>query len=99
MSYFRWNTGSLFQRKTVFESIDEIRAEILEYGKGKSGKVYAFSASMMANVLINDLHPVLGQDNWLIDFGSLWDVYVSVQSRSVYKKLDWEPLIQKNLNG
>ncbi|MBD3315107.1 MAG: hypothetical protein GF344_04925 [Chitinivibrionales bacterium] len=62
-----------------------------------AGRIYAFSASMAANVMIHRLYPDLGAKNWLIDFGSLWDVYVGVESRSVYRKLDWRPLIAENL--
>ncbi|MDA3926443.1 MAG: hypothetical protein PF904_17270 [Kiritimatiellae bacterium] len=85
--------------KNCFLAKEVVKQAILDFSKDKDGVVYAFSASMMANVLIDELSMELGATNWLIDFGSLWDVYVSVKSRSVYRKMNWEPLIQKNLNG
>jgi hypothetical protein len=64
---------------------------------GTGPAVYAFSASMTANVLIHRLYPLMGKTSWLIDFGSLWDVYVGVKSRSGYEKEDWTTRIGKNL--
>jgi hypothetical protein len=61
--------------------------------------VYCFSASMTTNVLIHRLYPLMGETSWLIDFGSLWDVYVGVKSRSGYGKEDWTERIRKNLGN
>jgi hypothetical protein len=50
--------------------------------------VILFCASMMSNVLIDDLHPiaeVVGVT--LIDIGSLFDPFVGVNSRAYHKKL------------
>ena len=78
-------------------TMDETRRAILEHARGRTGVVYGFAASMMTKVLAHDLYPELGAENWLLDFGSLWDVYAGVQSRSVYRDLDWTPIIAKNL--
>jgi hypothetical protein len=66
---------------------------------GPGPAVYAFSASMTTNVLIHRLYPAMGDTSWLIDFGSLWDVYVGVKSRSGYGKEDWTERIRRNLEG
>jgi hypothetical protein len=58
--------------------------------------VVAFSASMLSNVLIHQLFPAFGARHWLVDFGSLWDVYAGVRSRSVYVDRDWNRLIALN---
>jgi hypothetical protein len=58
--------------------------------------VVAFSASMLANVLIHELFPRFGGRHWLLDLGSLWDVYAGVRSRGVYQDRDWARLIARN---
>jgi hypothetical protein len=82
--------------KNCFTAIDSIIQEIRTFGKNKSGIVYAFSASMAANCMIHELYPEIGSNNWLIDFGSLWDIYAGVASRSVYKRAGWDEIIRKN---
>jgi hypothetical protein len=83
--------------KNCFQKIDEIREQVLSCGRNKKGVVFSLSASMPANILVHTLYPVLGKDNWLIDFGSLWDIYVGVQSRQHYEQGQWEKVIKKNL--
>ncbi len=82
--------------KNCFEARDSIEKEILLYGEGKSGVIYLFSASMAANVMIHNLFPILGENNSLLDVGSLWDVYGGVKSRSIFSEQDWSEIIQKN---
>jgi hypothetical protein len=85
--------------KNCYLDKENIVRRIGEY-REKSGPgpaVYAFSASMTTNVLIHRLYPAMGATSWLIDFGSLWDVYVGVKSRSGYEKEDWSARIRKNL--
>lgn len=55
---------------------------------GSKGNVISFSAGPTAKVLINLLHPVM--DRFLIDFGSLWDIYCGVHSRSYHSKITRE---------
>jgi len=76
---------------------DRIRDDILAHAGRGGGRVYAFSASMVSNVLIDELHPVLGADNWLIDFGSLWDIYVGQVSRGGFDRSRIAALIESNL--
>ncbi len=85
--------------KNCYLGRENIYRRILEYHEKSGPAVYAFSASMTTNVLIHRLYPALGTTSWLIDFGSLWDVYVGVKSRSGYEKEDWTARIQKNLGN
>ncbi len=77
---------------------EEIQKRILEIAAKRKATVYAFSASMTTKTLIHALFPIIGKTNWMIDFGSLWDIYVGVKSRNVYSKRDWTSRIEKNLN-
>ncbi len=76
---------------------ERIRDDILAHARAGGGRVYAFSASMTTNVLIHELYPVLGADNWLIDFGSLWDIYAGVVSREGFDRDKLDALIARNL--
>jgi hypothetical protein len=80
-------------KENIYRKISDLRE------KSGSPTVYAFSASMTTNVLIHRLFPAMGATSWLIDFGSLWDVFVGVKSRSGYEKEDWSGRIRKNLGG
>lgn len=53
---------------------------------GSSGVVVLFCASMMSNVLIDDLHR-LNPANTYIDVGSVFDPYVGVNSRDYHDDL------------
>jgi hypothetical protein len=80
-----------------YEKKDSLLAEILEYARSSGPAVFAFSASMTANVLIHDLFPRLGATCWLLDLGSLWDVYAGNNSRLYFEKGDWKKKTRKNL--
>jgi hypothetical protein len=54
---------------------------------------------MTTNVIIHKLYDEIGAKHWLLDLGSLWDIYAGVKSRTVYHKLDWDTLIKKNITG
>jgi hypothetical protein len=82
--------------KDCFLAVEELKARILETGRGRQGLVFALSASMTANVVIHDLYPALGDTHWLLDLGSLWDIYAGVRSRSMHTRLDWETIIRRN---
>jgi hypothetical protein len=76
---------------------DQVERDILEAVKDRES-VCLFSASMATNVMVHSLYPIIGQQCWMIDCGSLWDIYVGVKSRNSYKTIDWGPIIRKNLN-
>lgn len=52
-----------------------------------AGTVVSFSAGPTTKVLIHRLFPTLGDICWLIDFGSLWDPYCGVFSRTYHRAL------------
>jgi hypothetical protein len=85
--------------KNCFLATEDIRKSILQTADKNKKTVYAFSASMATKVLIHELFPLIGADSWLIDFGSLWDIYVGRKSRNVYEKRDWGKIMKKNLGG
>lgn len=59
----------------------------LENSISDSGDVVLFCASMMSNVLIDDLFR-LAPENTYIDAGSVFDPYTGVISRAYHKELD-----------
>ncbi|MGD9202187.1 MAG: hypothetical protein PVI26_11530 [Chitinispirillia bacterium] len=61
--------------RNCYLKLNNIINKILTYNKNKSGVIYSLSASMAANLIIHKLFPILGKENWLIDFGSVWDTY------------------------
>jgi hypothetical protein len=81
-----------------FQEISHIEERIKKYQEvvRDSEVVYCFSASMPAKIMIWDLWPLLGEKNWLIDFGSLWDVYVGKNSRKYHARVSQE-IIAKNM--
>jgi hypothetical protein len=83
--------------KNCYLDKEDIFRRIVGYYEKSGPVVFAFSASMTTNVLIHRLYPIMGAACWLIDFGSLWDVFVGVKSRSGYEKEDWSGRIRKNL--
>lgn len=86
--------------KDCWLSRNEIQSAVLEYARTRpAGVVYSFSASMAANVLIHDLHPALGAGNWLIDIGSVWDVYAGVASRGYFERMKHEDIVRRNLGA
>jgi hypothetical protein len=83
--------------KNCYLSREDIERRIRACYENSGPAVFAFSASMTTNVLIHRLFPLMGSSSWLIDFGSLWDVYVGVKSRGEYAAKDWSLRIKKNL--
>jgi len=62
------------------------------------GTVVSFSAGPTTKVLIHRLFPLIGDTCWLIDFGSLWDIYVGRITRTYHRRLTDE-IIRHNLTG
>lgn len=79
---------------------ERILAEVSEaLARATRPTVVALSASMLANVIVHELHPRFGDRHWLLDLGSLWDVYAGVRSRGVYEDRDWTSLMARNTGG
>ena len=85
-------------RINCYTAKDAVIEKILEIQVNSNmPTVYAFSASMASNVMIHELCPRIGEQAWLIDFGSLWDVYVGEDTRGCFKRGDWQENIRNNL--
>lgn len=70
--------------KDCWKDVDAIEKRL----RGISaGTIISFSAGPTAKVLIHRLFPILGKTCWLIDFGSLWDPYCGVFSRTYHRHL------------
>lgn len=82
------------QTRDCWAQVDALEAQLREL----QNVVVAFSAGPAAKVLIHRLAPVIGKHSWLIDFGSLWDPFCGVRSRTYHKRLTPE-LLQRNLEG
>ena len=79
--------------RDCWQDFEAIEAQL----RGFSNCIISFSAGPTAKVLIHRLYPVL-KSCWLIDFGSLWDVYGGKPSRRYHH--DMTPQIMKrNLGG
>jgi hypothetical protein len=83
--------------KNCYLNKNAIHCAIKDWYKKEGPAVFCFSASMTANVLIHELFPLMGRASWLIDFGSLWDCYVGVDSRGGKGKKYWDIVINRNL--
>lgn len=49
--------------------------------------IFCFSCSAVGKMLIQEFYPLLGQESFLIDFGSAWDGYCGHKSRGYHKSL------------
>lgn len=83
--------------KNCYLDKENIRRSVADWYEKEGPAVFCFSASMTANVLIHELFPLMGRTSWLIDFGSLWDCYVGVDSRGGKSKKYWDVVINRNL--
>lgn len=82
------------QTRDCWAHVDDIEAQLRDL----KNVVISFSAGPAAKVLIHRLQPLIGKHSWLIDFGSLWDVYCGKHSRSYHKKMTPD-IIRRNLRG
>lgn len=91
-------TGSMIEvpGQNCYTANDEVINQIIKKAVNNTADVFAFSASMMANVAIHELFSIVGHDKWLIDFGSVWDPCVDNPTRQVHKTYSQE-LIERNL--
>jgi hypothetical protein len=78
---------------------DAVIGQIRDYYRDHGPAVFGFSASMATNVMIHELFPLLGSSSWLLDFGSLWDAYVGVNSRGGKSGDQWDAIMKRNING
>ena len=81
-------------KRHCWAQVDEIEAQL----RGVRNCVISFSAGPAAKALIHRLQPSLGTHSWLIDFGSLWDPFCGVKSRTYHRRLT-PALLRLNLRG
>lgn len=48
--------------------------------------VFGLSCSMTTNVIIDELYPFIGNQCWMIDFGSIWEPFVGKITRSYHRE-------------
>ena len=73
--------------KNCYLAKDRIIQDVLSKMESQKHKqiLISVSASMPAEIIIHELYRVFGAKHKIIDFGSLWDPLVGVQSRSYMK--------------
>lgn len=90
------------QRKDCFATYKEIykgiKRALAACPVEKGPVVISFSAGPTTKVLIHQLHDMVRDECYLIDFGSLWDPYVGKNSRRYHKRLTPE-IMKRNLTG
>lgn len=72
--------------ENCFLEKDRIKNEILELVSVYEKPLFAMSASMATNVIIDELYHEIGDKCWMIDFGSIWDPFIGKLSRSYHKE-------------
>ncbi len=61
---------------------------------------FLLTAGPAAKVMAWELHQKRGQDSWILDLGSLWDIYVGKATRTYMKGMRKKPaIIRRNLTG
>lgn len=83
------------RKRDCYQDITKIYKAVLAQ---KSPAVFCFSSGPTTKILIAKLFPTLGTENFLIDFGSLWDIYCGVKSRTYHRKITLA-IINKNFGG
>ena len=63
---------------------ERIKKEMLEMSKKYDNCVFGISASMTTNVIVDELYNLIGKSSTMIDFGSIWDPFIGVRSRSYH---------------
>jgi len=75
----------------------QVLRKLSEAIQSEKPDLVGFSSAMLTNILIDKLHDKT--ECHMIDFGSVWDIYAGVKSRSMFRNSDqWPSLIEQNLN-
>ena len=82
-------------KKNCFLKKEDIKQKIIEMFEKYDNPVFGLSASMTTNVIIDELYPIIGDKCWMIDFGSIWDPFVGVYSRSYHQNYKITTLLNK----
>lgn len=65
---------------------DRIKSEMINVSSKYEDVVFGLSASMMTNVIVDELYDSIGSNSTMIDFGSIWDVFVGNPTRSYHRE-------------
>lgn len=77
--------------KNCFLDKDRIKNDMIKMTEKYDDVVFGLSSSMATNVIVDELYDVIGDRCTMIDFGSIWDPFIGVISRSYhrdYKQLE-----------
>lgn len=72
-------------RSNAWLQKDHIKNEILEKTNKYDSPVFGISAGMGTLVLQDELYPIIGDKCWLISFGSIFDPFLNMTTRSYHK--------------
>jgi hypothetical protein len=64
---------------------DRIKGEILEMVDKYNSPVFGMSAGMGTLAIQDDLYPIIGDKSWMISFGSIFDPFLNMSTRSYHK--------------
>lgn len=86
--------------KNCYTQQSVIKSSILQiHNELKENVVYSFCCGLLAETLILDLHYQMPK-NFLIDFGSLWDVFCGERSRGYTRSKKYtDDILKRNLKG
>lgn len=77
-----------------------LRESILKEALQQEPALYSITAGPAGKVFAWSLHHHVGKHSWILDLGSLWDVYVGKASRTYHKGMLKNPaIIRRNLTG
>lgn len=80
--------------KNAYESMWKIHGAMMQAIREVQPTVIGFSAGMISNLLIYKFwHETKAT---MIDFGSVWDGYAGLTTRSYHKRYDWDALRKAN---
>lgn len=69
-----------------YQDKENIKEQMREMVKKYPNTVFAMSASMATNVIVDELYDEIGDKCWMIDFGSIFDPFVGKMTRSYHKE-------------
>jgi hypothetical protein len=72
--------------RNCFLDKDRIKNDMINMTEKYDNIVFGLSASMATNVIVDELYDVIGDRCTMIDFGSIWDPFVGVMSRSYHRE-------------
>ncbi|MAE82038.1 MAG: hypothetical protein CMB80_04835 [Flammeovirgaceae bacterium] len=65
---------------------ERIKRDVMNMCKKYPEPVFGFSVSMASNVIVDQLYDEVGNECWMIDFGSIWEPYIGQITRSYHHR-------------